>query len=101
MPDAKRLFAVIRSLGAAWDDALPIEGQPEWRGHADFMNALHAEGVVAIGGPLEGSRDVLLIFRASDPDEIASRLEADPWSRIDLLRITRIAPWSLRLGALE
>jgi uncharacterized protein YciI len=97
----KRLFAVIRSRGAAWNDSLPLEEQEDWRPHADFMNALHDEGFVAIGGPLEGTRDVLLIIRASDADEIASRLEDDSWSRKDLLRITRIAPWTLRLGALE
>ena len=45
----KRLFAVIRSRGAAWNDSLPLEEQEDWRAHADFMNALHAEGFVAIG----------------------------------------------------
>jgi uncharacterized protein YciI len=97
----KRLFAVIRSRGAAWNDSLPLEEQADWRPHADFMNALHEEGFVAIGGPLEGTRDVLLIVRASDADEIASRLEDDPWSGKDLLRTTRIAMWTLRLGSLE
>jgi uncharacterized protein YciI len=97
----KRLFAVIRSRGAAWNDSLPLEGQEDWRLHADFMDALHAEGLVAIGGPLEGTRDALPIIRASDADEIASRLEDDPWSGKDLLRTTRIALWTLRLGSLE
>ncbi len=95
----QQLFAVIRSLGAAWNDALPLDRQIGWRAHADFMNALHADGFVLIGGPLEGTRDVLLIVRARDADEIAARLETDPWSAADLLRITRIAPWTLRLGA--
>jgi len=95
-----RLFAVIRSRGAAWNDALPLEGQDGWRSHADFMNALHAEGFVVVGGPLEGTTDVLLIFRARTVEEIAARLEPDPWSRMDLLRITRVAPWDLRLGSL-
>ena len=96
----KRMFAVIRSRGAAWNDSLPLEEQEDWRAHADFMNALHAEVFVAIGGPLEGTRDFLLVFWASAADEIASRLESDPWSGEDLLRITRIAPWKLRLGSL-
>ena len=96
----KRLFAVIRTFGAAWDDSFPIEKQRDWRAHADFMNALYGEGFVLIGGPLEGARDVLLIIRANDAEEIASRLEADPWTGKDLLRMTRIAPWSLRMGSL-
>ena len=97
----KPLFAVIRSRGAAWNDALSLDQQMDWRPHADFMNALHDNGFVAIGGPLEGTGDVLLIVRAKDAAEIASRFENDPWSRMDLLRITRIAPWTLRLGSLE
>jgi uncharacterized protein YciI len=96
----KHLFAVIRSRGAAWNDSLPLEEQVEWRPHAGFMNDLRDGGFVVLGGPLEGTRDVLLIIRASDADEIAVRLEEDPWSRMDLLRITRIAPWTLRLGSL-
>jgi hypothetical protein len=55
----KRLFAVIRSCGAAWNDALPLEQQADWRPHADFMNALLEEGFVELGGPLEGTRDDL------------------------------------------
>jgi len=97
----KRLFAVVRSRGAAWNDSLPLEGQEGWQPHADFMNALHDEGFVAICGPLEGTRDVLLIIRANDADEIAFRLESDPWSGMDLLRTTRITPWTLRLGSLD
>jgi uncharacterized protein YciI len=64
------------------------------------MNALAKEGFVILGGPLEGASDVLLIVRATSPDEIRSRLAEDPWTITDLLRVTRIAPWTLRLGSL-
>ena len=97
----RQLFAVIRTRGAAWNDAVGLEEQAGWRAHADFMNALEAEGFIAMGGPLEGTRDVLLIVRARDAAEIAARFERDPWSGDDLLRITRIAPWTLRLGSVE
>lgn len=63
------------------------------------MNALVDEGFVLLGGPLE-EPDVLLIVRANSAQEITERLADDPWHRMDLLRITRIAPWTLRLGAL-
>jgi len=33
----KRLFAVIRSRGAAWNDSLPLEEQVDWRPHADEL----------------------------------------------------------------
>jgi len=91
---------VIRTRGPAWQPSQPLEGQPDWGGHATFMNALAKEGFVLLGGPLEGTSDVLLIVRAASPDGVRARLEADPWTANDLLRITRITPWTLRLGSL-
>jgi hypothetical protein len=100
MAAAKRLFAVIRTRGGAWIASHPLEGQEDWKGHAGFMNALAKEGFVVLGGPLEGTPDVLLVIRAGGPDEIHARLAADPWSRSDLLRVDRVIPWNLRLGSL-
>ena len=94
------LFAVIRTRGPAWDHAQPIEGQADWEPHRAFMNSLEAAGFVLLAGPLEGSSDVLLIVRAAGPEEIASRFCRDPWSVKDLLRVSRISPWRLRLGTL-
>jgi len=96
----RRLFAVVRSRGPAWSASLPLEGQAEWSAHAAFMNGLLADGVVALGGPLEGTADVLLIIRATGDAEIADRLQADPWTRNGLLVLKQIWPWQLRLGGL-
>lgn len=64
------------------------------------MNALQAQGTVILGGPLEGTPDVLLIMRANNPDEAAGYLKDDPWTGRDLLRLKQITPWTLRLGIL-
>jgi uncharacterized protein YciI len=93
-------FMVIRTRGPGWKESRPLEGQDDWAGHASFMNALAKEGFVILGGPLEGGSDVLLIVRATSPEEIRSRLAEDPWTIRDLLRVTRISPWTLRLGSL-
>ena len=95
-----QLFAVTRSFGPGWNPSLPLEQQQDWRVHADFMNALKAEGFVLLGGPLVGTSDVLLIIRAGDEEAIRARLAGDCWAVNDLLRITRILPWNLRLGSL-
>ena len=96
-----RLFAVIRSRGPAWNDSLPLDDQVEWTAHAAFMNGLLEEGFIALGGPLEGTPDVLLVVRATDAAEIAERLAADPWTRNGLLIVKQICPWWLRLGSLD
>jgi len=97
----RRLFAVIRSRGPAWDDCRPLDDQVEWAAHAAFMNGLAAEGFVALGGPLEGTPDVLLVVRATDDAEITERLSADPWARNGLLIVKQICPWWIRLGSLS
>ena len=96
----KRLFAVIRSRGPAWNDALPLEGQADWEPHVAFMEALVEEQFIAFGGPLEGTSDVLLVMRAADSSEIAARLAADPWTRSGALVLKQASPWRIRLGSL-
>ena len=96
----KKVFAVIRTRGPNWNDTEPMEGQAEWRRHADQMNAMVAEGFMLLGGPLAGTRDVLLVVRALDEVEIEARLGTDCWTVNGLLRTLQVAPWRLRLGSL-
>jgi len=96
----ERIFAVLRSRGPAWDDAKPLEGQQAWPAHAEFMDALFDQRFAALVGPLEGTRDALLILRASSASEIADCLASDPWTKNDLLITKQISPWQLRLGSL-
>jgi uncharacterized protein YciI len=99
MKSAMPLFAVINTRGPNYRHGALMEDQEAWRPHADFMNALVDDGFVLLGGPLE-EPDVLLIIRAQSPEEIRARLAPDPWHRMGLLTITRISPWTLRLGKL-
>src|SRR5262244_369172 len=95
-----KLFAVTRSRGAAWNDSLALEQQTDWHAHAVFMNNLHKEGFVLLGGPLEDTPVVLLIVSANDESEIRSFFAADCWTENNLLVITAIHRWTLRLGSL-
>jgi uncharacterized protein YciI len=96
-----QLFAVILNRGPAYEMGRRLEDQVQWDAHAKFMDALVNEGLVVLGGPLEGTNEVLLILRAESPDQIRQRLAPDPWHRMNLLAIARIMPWTLRLGTLR
>jgi uncharacterized protein YciI len=96
----QRPFVVIRTRGSAWNDSKPLEGQTDWPAHAAFMDAMVAERFILLGGPLEGTRDVLLIFQAQDCTEIEKRLAADPWTINGLLITKECRPWRIRLGSL-
>src|SRR5262245_59208400 len=93
-----QVFVVIRSRGSAWDDSKPLEGQAEWPAHAAFMDVLFEQRFAALVGPLDGTRDALLIVRAASASEVADRLAPDPWSANGLLVTTQISRWQLRLG---
>src|SRR5262247_2396617 len=97
----ERVFVVLRSRGPAWDNSKPLEAQLDWAGHAEFMDALFDQRFAALVGPLEGTRDALLILRASSASEIVQRLASDPWTTNGLLVTKQISPWQLRLGSLR
>ena len=96
----KRWFVVIRSHGSGFNESAPLEEQAEWEAHAAFMDALVDEEFVVLGGPLEGTRDALLVVHAADAGEIERRLAADPWVKNGLLVPKQISPWRIRLGSL-
>ncbi|MGH7725637.1 MAG: YciI family protein [Candidatus Eiseniibacteriota bacterium] len=96
----RRPFIVIRTRGAVWDDTQSLEGQRDWAAHAAFMDAMVDEGFIVLGGPLEGTRDVVLVFQAEDRAEIERRLAVDPWTRSGQLVTKECRPWRIRLGSL-
>jgi uncharacterized protein YciI len=97
---AEQLFLVTRSRGPRWDDSRSLEQQSEWQAHAEFMDSLEHDGFVVLGGPIAGTREVLLVMRARDEEEIQDRLSEDPWSRGQLLAVSEIREWTLRLGSI-
>lgn len=74
--------------------------QDRWDAHAVFMDALADDGFVVVGGPLGGGSQILLIINAESEAAIETRLAADPWVPMRLLRIARIEPWEILLGRL-
>ena len=96
----RRPFVVIRTHGPSWDESRSLEEQADWPAHAEFMDALAAEGFITIGGPLEETPDTLLVITARDTLEIELRLSADPWSRDGHLTVKDCRPWHVRLGSL-
>lgn len=96
-----RMFAVINRRGPNWRRGIAMENQDQWRAHADFMNAMAAEGFCLLAGPLEGSNEVLLAYRADSAETVARRISEDPWFRNGFLETVRIAPWDLRIGELD
>jgi uncharacterized protein len=89
-------FLVTEVAGPAWDRSRPRRQQAGWTEHAAFVDALAAEGLIVLGGPV-GNPDygpVLLVFDAESETEIRTHLAGDPWMDT-ILAIESIEPWSV------
>jgi uncharacterized protein YciI len=93
-------YLVELARGPAWDHSRRRREQAGWDAHAAFMDALAAEGIVILGGPVgEGEgEDVLLVVDVESEAALCERLSEDPWAH-DLLTIKSVEPWSVWLRA--
>jgi uncharacterized protein YciI len=91
-------LAVTRERGHAWDASLPLRAQDRWTEHAAFMEALVDDGFVILGGPIGDGRRTLLLVDAEGEAAVDARLADDPWTAMDLLRVTKVEPWEILLG---
>jgi uncharacterized protein YciI len=91
-------FVVELGNGPGYDLTRERRQQPLWKEHAAFMDRLVDEGVVVLGGPLGRVGDtVLLVVEAADEADVRARLDADPWTPLQVLTYQRIEPWILWL----
>jgi uncharacterized protein YciI len=93
-------FLVKHVPGPAWNHARRRREQAGWDEHAAFMDALTAEGVIVLGGPVgAGDGDyALLVMAAEDETALRRRLAADPWAD-SVVTVESVEPWAVWLGA--
>ncbi len=71
--------------------------QDGWEQHARFMDSLVDEGFIALGGPLEGDREVLHAIEAPSEQAVRERLANDNWHQNGMLVISSIEAWDVLL----
>src|SRR3954447_25812734 len=92
-------FLVIEHRdGPGWNRALSLREQSGFAEHAAFMDALVAEGVVALGGPLPDEHRVVLVVNAESEQAVRERFQQDPWMGSHL-SIAGIERWTILLDA--
>lgn len=94
-----KYFSLTRERGLAWNSSIPMREQNGWREHAAFMDGLAEEGFIVFGGPVgRGDKKFMFLVKAENEREIKTRLAADPWTKMRLLKIAKIEPWEILLG---
>ena len=101
VPDDRELFLVRVERGGPWDWSKDMREQELWTEHAQFMNSLVDDGVVVLGGPVEGGREAFHVVDAPSEHAVRARFREDPWARNGMLRITNVERWTILLSREE
>ena len=89
-------LVIVTQSGPEFDRSKPLEEQSGWDEHADVMEGLVEDGLIVLGGPVDGGPRVALVFEAGSEQEIRDALARDPWSGTHL-EVSSVEPWVIRL----
>jgi len=93
-----RLHVVRVERGGPWDWSRDMREQDGWDEHARFMNGLVDDGLIVLGGPLEGDREALHVVRAASEEEVRSRFAEDNWAQNGMLTVRSVEHWTILLA---
>jgi uncharacterized protein YciI len=96
----RMFFAVRLQRGGPWDWSRDLRQQDGWEEHAAYMDELVGAGVILLGGPLAGNREILHVIRGGSEREVRERLAQDNWAVNGMLTVTSIEPWTILLDGL-
>jgi uncharacterized protein YciI len=96
--EGHELFLVRVERGGPWDWSKDMREQEEWPEHARFMNSLVDDGLILLGGPLEGGREAFHVVDAPSEEHLRSRLAKDPWARNGMLSVRSVERWTILLA---
>jgi hypothetical protein len=84
------LFVLRLERGGPWDWSRGMREQDGWD-----------EGIILLGGPLDGDRETMHIVEAPSEEAIRERFATDPWWVNGMLRPVRIERWEIVLDGRE
>lgn len=96
--EGEELFLVRVERGGPWDWSKEMREQDRWSDHAHFMNSLVDDGLILLGGPVEGGREAFHVVHARSEDELRARLAEDPWAQNGMLSVKSVERWTILLA---
>jgi uncharacterized protein YciI len=87
-------FMVITAPSRDWKKGEPVWNQPFWHEHADFVNAMHADGQLYMAGPLRDHSRMFIILQGEERVARARQLQ-DPWILHDVTRLVSFELWDV------
>jgi uncharacterized protein YciI len=88
-------FIIYSAAGPNRDLSKGTREQAYWDEHAAFIDALVADGVIRLGGPLPDEHGAVLVVNAESEADARVRLQSDPWYQNGILRLESIKRWEI------
>jgi uncharacterized protein len=92
-PAGASTFIIFRKPGPAWIEGKGSRQQPGWDAHAQFMDELHENGWILVGGPFADYSRVLQIVRCASMAEAEHLFDEDPWTDMGILEQDGVHEW--------
>jgi uncharacterized protein YciI len=92
------LYLVRVERGGPWDWSRDMREQELWGEHARFMNGLVDDGLIVLGGPVDGEREAFHVVEAASEDELRARFADDPWAKNGMLTVKSVERWTILLS---
>jgi uncharacterized protein YciI len=92
------LYVARVERGGPWDLVGDLREQPGSDEHARFMNGLVDDGLIVLGGPVEGDREVVHVVHATSEEEIRRRFAEDNWAQNGMLTVKSVEAWTILLA---
>jgi uncharacterized protein YciI len=96
--EGQELLLVRVERGGPWDWSKDMREQELWNQHAQFMNGLVADGLILLGGPVEGGREAFHVVDALSEEALRARFAEDPWARNGMLTVKSVERWTILLS---
>ena len=96
--DGQELLLVRVERGGPWDWSKDMREQELWNEHAQFMNGLVDDGLIVLGGPVEGGREAFHVVDAPSEEALRARFAEDPWARNGMLTVKSVERWTILLS---
>jgi uncharacterized protein len=95
----QRVLVVFRA-GPAWGSG-PPEDQPGWDAHAEWVDALIADGTFVMGGPFSDHSGSVNLLEGLTSAEARELLAQDPFVENGVFEVDSVRDWTVYVDELS
>ena len=102
-PGEPNYFLLTYSPGASWNEAISYEDQPGLKQHHQYLQSLHMNDLLVMGGPVTDLNEDFLgiaLLRTGSLEEAETIASQDPGVVTRLIRAS-VVPWNVTMSSMR